>query len=498
MQKRQILINAIMSVMQIIITSGVLFILYRFLLNVIGAKQLGIWSVVLATTSVTQIANLGLSGSVVKFVAKYIARGEEIDASKVIQTACLSIGVFVGIILITGFPILRLLLGIIIPAESLPLALAILPFAIFALWLMVITSVFQAGLDGYQRIDLRSLLLMGGGILHLFLCFLFAPNYGLIGIAYARVIQNFVMLLCSWFLLKRYLRLLPLFPYKWDKRLFREIIGYGINFQIISVAAMCYDPITKALLSKFGGLSAVGYYEMASRMIQQFRALIISANQVLIPSIADLKERTPEKLQPIYLKSYQLVFYLALPLYSIVIISIPIISEIWIGHYESTFVAFGILLSIGWFLNTLAGPAYFANLGIGRLRWNVASHIVIAILNVGLGYSLGQFYDGIGVVIAWVFSLGIGSSVIYLSYHIEHKIALAELFPQASRMVCIVCAFCILSIFIINYQNKNVFDTILIKSIMIMVFSIVIFIPVWLHPIRKRLIMWINSELIKR
>ncbi len=64
MQKRQILINALMSIVQIIIISVVLFILYKFLLKTIGVEQLGIWSLVLATTSVSQIANFGLSGSV--------------------------------------------------------------------------------------------------------------------------------------------------------------------------------------------------------------------------------------------------------------------------------------------------------------------------------------------------------------------------------------------------------------------------------------------------
>ncbi len=86
MQKRQILINAFMSIVQIIIISAVLFILYKFLLNTIGVEQLGIWSLVLATTSVSQIASFGLSGSVVKFVAKYIAKEDEKSVSEVIQT----------------------------------------------------------------------------------------------------------------------------------------------------------------------------------------------------------------------------------------------------------------------------------------------------------------------------------------------------------------------------------------------------------------------------
>ena len=190
MQKRQLVINAIMSVAQIIIISLILFVLYRFLLKVLGIEQLGIWSLVLATTSVTQIANLGFSGSVVKFVAKYVARGESDNVSALIQTAALSVAALVGLIITVGYPLVAWLLKLVVPAQSLPLAISILPYAFLSLWLMMITSVFHAGLDGHQRIDIRSLLLIVGSAIHLSLCFTLAPRYGLMGVAYASVFQN--------------------------------------------------------------------------------------------------------------------------------------------------------------------------------------------------------------------------------------------------------------------------------------------------------------------
>ena len=498
MQKRQILINAITSIVRVIIIGVVFFILYRFLLNTIGVKQLGIWSLVLATTSVTQIANFGLGGSVVKFVAKYVAREENKRVSGIIQTAAISVGVFVGLTLLICYPIAKLVLRLVIPNESFPLALSILPYAFFALWFMVVTSIFHAGLDGYQRIDLRSTLLMGGAILHLLLCFIFAPKYGLMGVAYARVIQNITVLFSSWFLLKRCLPLLPIFRFKWNKSLFKEIIGYGLNYQIISISSMFYDPLTKALLSKFGGLSMVGYFEMASKMIQQLRLLIVSANQVLFPAIANLKEKTPEKIQSVYLTSYQLVFYLGLPLFSLIIVCTPLISELWIGYYESIFVTFGVLLAIGWFLNTLSAPAYYANLGIGELRWNVVSYITITLGNAILGFLLGMLYGGIGVVVACIVSLAVGGSIIYLSYHIRHKIPLAELLPKASKLIMIACLVSVISALIIQNRLNHSLSTIGINSIKILSFSIIVFFPLWLHPMRRRLVGWLTNELLKK
>ena len=498
MQKRQILINAGMSSIQIIIISAVLFILYKFLLNKIGVEQLGIWSLVLATTSVTQIANFGLSGSVVKFVAKYIAKKEDKNVSEVIQTAVLSVGIIVGFILLIFFPIIKWILGLVIPKNFFPLALSILPFALFAFWIMTVTSIFQSGLDGYQRIDIRSMLLIGGSIFHLILCFFLVPSHGLLGLAYARIIQNISVLFASWIILKKYIIALPILPFKWNKKLFKEIIGYGLNFQIISISGMLFDPVTKTLLSKFGGLSMVGYYEMANKMVHQIRSLIVSANQVLVPAIADLQERIPKKIREVYFSNYRLLFYISLPIFSLIIALTPIISKIWIGHYEKIFIVFGILLAIGWFLNILNVPAYISYLGIGSLRFNVIGHIVIALLNAVLGYVLGYFYNAIGVVIGWVIALSIGSSIIYISYHLVHKISLVELIPKESRFVILSCLLGTVAAFTIQYKLNNFFNPILLLSVALFAFLLIIFFPLWLHPVRRRLMKWVSNEFLQR
>lgn len=498
MQKRQVFINAIMSVIQTVVISVILFILYRFLLTTIGVEQLGIWSLVLAITSITNIASFGLTGSVVKFVAKYIAREEEEKVSEVIQTAIISIGVFVGMILLGGYPIIKWVLSLVIPNSSFPLVLSILPYAFFALWLMAITSIFQSGLDGCQRIDIRTLLLMGGAILNLLLCFLLVPKYGLLGVAYARVIDNFLILICSWTLLKKYIPYLPVFPLKWNRTLFREVISYGLNFQVISTTRMFYDPITKALLCKFGNLSMVGYYEMANRMILQLRSLIVSANQVLVPAIADLKEKIPEKIHVVYLTSYRLLFYLSLPLFSLMIIALPLISRVWIGYYEKIFVIFGVLLAISRFINMLNAPSYFVYLGIGELRWNVAGHIVTGVLNVCLGFILGFYLNGIGVVIAWAISLALGSSIIFLSYHIRNKIPLVELIPKASRQITITCLTGTLMAFLIQEKLNHVLSIVVFNSLIVLIFLIIIFIPFWLHPMRRRLMGWLMNDLLNK
>ena len=495
--KRQVLINAAMSVVQVVLVGVILFLLYRFLLKTIGAEQFGIWSVVLATTSVTRIADFGFSGSVVKFVAKYAARGDDQAIAGVIQTAALTIAFVIGAIVVVAYPLISWLLSVIVPERSLSVAVSILPYGLASLWIIAIASVFQAGLDGYQRIDLRSILLIGVAVFHLLLAFFLVPTYGLVGLAYAQVVQAILLLIGSYLLLRRRLRVLPPVPYGWSRRFFGEMVGYGVNFQIASIAQMAYDPVTKALLSGFGGLASVAYYEMASRMVLQLRALVVSANGVLVPAFADLQERNAQMLQAVYRDSYRLMFYLALPLFSIIIALAPIVSEFWIGRYERTFVLFSTLLAFSWFLNTLAGPAYFANLGTGTLFSNTVGHVLIGALNIGLGLLLGSLYGGTAVVVASGLSLIAGSWIITTSYHYRHNIPLIELLPRQSYGITVASVGGLVAALWTYYQLSEVWGLAAVTAVVFVIFSAIVITPAWFHPMRKRFHGWVTNYLLR-
>jgi O-antigen/teichoic acid export membrane protein len=51
------------------------------------------------------VAEFGLSASIVKFVAKYIARDERATAGELIQTAAITIFFGLGLLLLLAYPI---------------------------------------------------------------------------------------------------------------------------------------------------------------------------------------------------------------------------------------------------------------------------------------------------------------------------------------------------------------------------------------------------------
>ena len=496
MKRRQVILNAATSAIQVVITGAVLFLLYRFLLRNIGIEQLGIWSVVLGTSSLAHIANIGLSGSVVRFVARFLATGEREKVAEVIQTATISIAVLVGIFLLIAYPFAAWFLTVIIDERHVSEALAILSYSFLSLWISAVGSILQGGLEGCHRIDIKNYVLTGSAILYLMLSFALVPIYGLVGLAVAQVIEAGVSSVTSFALLRFLVYRAPIRLWIWDRAVFREMLSYGVNFQIISVASMLFEPATKAMLSKFGGLAMVGYYEMSSRMIRQFRSLIISANRVLVPTVADLNERDASLLSGLYESSYKLLFYLVLPTFSFVIVLLPVISEFWIGYYEKEFIYAATSLCLGWFFNMLAGPAYFFNLGTGHLRWNTVAHLVIAFLNIGLGVALGVFYAGRGVVLAFVISLLVGSMMIIASYHNRHHISLRRLVPRESIEAGLANLVGIAVAATIYYMLRESLGLGVVSGIIIISFLAVILIPSWTHPQRKRISYWLSMEFL--
>lgn len=491
MKQSSIIINAASSVIQIVITSITLFLLYKYLLVALGASQLGIWSLVLSTTSIAQLANFGITGSIVKYVAKYKAIGDTDKLSILIQTAAISIAVIFVVLAIIIYPVADYYLKITLQGESYRSASNILPYALIAFWIMMVTSISQAGLYGCQLITHRNLILAGESVTFLIICWFMAPRYGLVGLAYARLIQNCITSLVTWYILKKNITTLPLIPFRWEKSIFKEIIGYSVNFQFITLLVMLCDPVTKGLLSRYGSVSMVGYYEMANRMVQQVRSLIVNANQVLVPAFAHLKELAPERIQDFYIKSYQLLFFISLPVFSVLIMVTPFVSEIWIGRYESIFVTSAIILCVGWFLNTLSVPAYYACLGTGDLKWNLYSHMAMGASNLIIGLWAGKFFNGIGVIAAWAFSLALGGAILNITYHKFNKLPISELLPSASRLLALFCCTGIFISYLVSVVSFDSVNAVLFRGAVILLFIIATMIPVWVHPLRREIMGWL-------
>lgn len=482
--------------MQLVVSSLVMFVLYRSILRILGVESLGVWSVVLATVSASRFTEFGFSASITRFVAKYLGDGEEKIASCAIQTAFISVSIVLALLLPVVFLLLRSIFPLFLSGVALAEAYKLLPYAVVSLFLTVTAGISQSGLEGCQRYDLRAFLVVGGQFVFLFAALTLAPWLGLIGLAWAQICQGTILLIVGWLLLRRTIPDLPPFPRKWQKVQFREMLNYGVQFQISNLALMLFDPLTKALLGKYGGMSAAGYYEMASQFVSKARALIVSANQVLVPVVANSVVFDTKQLSSLYQVNQRLLWFVTLPLYTAAAAGTPVLSVLWIGHYEPYFVFCACMLAFAWCLNTFNVPAYFFNLGSGRIAWNMISNIWTGGCNAILGSFLGIIFGAKGVVCAMLVSLVTGSAIILVEFHLKNKIIWKYLFPSEARLLVLASIFALIIFYLL--LNKvvliNSFSIYLLHATLPLA---IIVLSLWYHPIRPK-VQNVISECIRR
>ncbi|HEX7069846.1 MAG TPA: oligosaccharide flippase family protein [Rhodothermales bacterium] len=483
-----------MSVVQVVVVGISFVVLYRFVRDSVGAAEFGVWALVLTTTSVAGLANLGFSSGTVKFVAQYLAAGDHEHVSVLIQTAVLTVAAAVGVVVVFGYPLARALLGFLIePASYVPIAIEILPYALASFWMTAVAGVVQSSLDGHHRVFLRNLLLIGSSIAYLVLAFVLVPRGGLIGLALAQVLQAAALLLVGWLTLRRVSGHLPLVPFIWRRGAFREMLGFALNIQVISISQILFVPVTKALVSKFGGVAAVASFEFAQRMVIQLRALLATAHEALVPAISDLNVREPDRLRGVYVKSFRLLLYILIPSLPLLIALTPLVSRLWIGSLDPDFVLFADLLFAGWFLNLLANPAYFANVGTGDLRWNVLGHLIIGAASASLGLLLGLQFGAAGVVAAAAAGLLLGSYAIAHEYQRRLAIGVTDILDSSTWLLAAAAAAGILVLLLGSGAFGGARQTGLGLMLAAFLYAALVAIPLWRHPMRREIVGWLAS-----
>jgi O-antigen/teichoic acid export membrane protein len=487
----RLLRNVLSAAGQTILQTGILFVAYRYLIDHLGIQRVGVWSVVLATTSVARVSELGLAGSVVRFVATHRAAGDAAAARATIQTAAIAVAAILAAVLVVLHPALHALIPRLLPHEGVADATSILAYALLSMWLSAVSSVWLAGLDAYLRSDLRAILVVASTCVFAATLPATVPTYGLVGLALSQVIQGVLMLLAGWVIVRRVVPHLPLLPVEWKYSRLREMVAYGANLQVMAIVMLLFDPTTKVLLARFGGLSATGYFELAQQLVTKARALIVESNRVVVPVIAGLQKGGAGALS-FYTQNTRYLSFLVTPFFSILAAATPLISELWIGRLDRQFVTMVLSITAAWYINALTAPAYFAYLGQGNLGWLTFSHTIMGIGNVALGVILGPALGWTGVIAAFVISLSAGSLVPVWAFHREHGVPMRSMLHGSDIMMAAACTGAA-TLAILAYLSLVVGGDLWMKATVVLSSAAVIFAVMLRHPLGPDVLASIKS-----
>lgn len=467
--KKQTQKNAILTVVNVLVTGVALFVLYKYLLIEIGSEKLGIWSIIMSISGVIRISDLGFSGSMVKFIAQHKARNEQQHMHAILETGVSTLGLLAIFISIALYFAALYFIPSVIPIELRDLAYSLLPYSLGSLIITVTAGIFLSSLDGLQRIDIKTMISMIGTIVNVLLIVIFTKLYGFIGLGYAQIGQSIFVLILGFVSVKKNMQYDKWLPIYWDKKIFQEILAYSMHLQVASIFTLLMEPLVKMLLGKFGSLSMVTYFDMSYRFIMQARAIIVNVNQVMVPVIADLHEKDKSKIINLYHKTFDLLLYVSIFIYSMIALTVPLVSYIWIGSYEYIFITFSYIILFATFINTMIGSAYFTNMGIGNVDKNTIAVVMLGLCNLLFGYLFGKNYGGYGVVTGYMVSIVIGSLYLIVEFNIRYKIAFKSIFSIEEvyyiLKISIVLIISNILSMIFGYENTFIQELILVSGL---------------------------------
>ena len=407
MNLKNIQSNVLLTIFQVAASGLVFFLLYKYLFETLGPEKIGLWSLLIGITAVSRIGELGLTGGVVKFISEAVAHNNFCKASKIIQTVFISLMITVLILIFISYVPIQNILIFATKEEEIVLIKQILPISFLSIFLMILIGVLSGSMDGIMLMGLKNFFLGVSHILFLFLVYKMVPIYGLIGVAYSQCIQYFILMVFMWLTLKREIKNLPIIPFQWDFQVIKDMFSYAINFQAISLVGMFWEPIIKIMMSYWGGLTSLGFYEMANKLILQTRNIIVESARIVVPVTAknNATENDPNIHFTFVQNTMNITSFSLFYIFSLIAIFLPLISIFWHGSLNFTFIYFAFILLVGWFFSSFNAPIFLINLGTGHVRQNLYTYIIMAATSIIFGNVLGYFFMDLGVTFGVALSL---------------------------------------------------------------------------------------------
>lgn len=473
---KQIINNSIFSVIQIGIVALSAFFLYKYIIQIIGIEKLGLWSLILSVTSLASIGNFGFTGSLVKFSAELAIEKEYKKINAILNTSLIAVSLILAILLSIVFFLGFHFIGFFVEDKWISISQDLLFYSLISLYINIIAGLYFSILEGLNMAYLKSIAFVIATILYVFFAIVFINIYDILGLAYAQIIQTLIFLILGLLLSKKYVQNFNLFYFRWHKELMKKVFTYSINFQAIGLAQMLYDPITKVMLSKFGGLDYVAIFEMASKLVIQIRSISSTIIQNVVPKIVTLNfTYGNEKIFEAYKKINSINLFLSFSTVALIIPFSNIISIFLLGKTDSSFISALIIICLGWLINSLNIPSYMMNLGTGDLKWNVIAHLIIGMLNLVFCWTIGVvFKNGLYIIISWIISLIIGSSLIILEYHLRNKIPYSVIFNKVFFQLFVYFVLLNLSCYFINTLNYNIILLFFIQGVLVLIYYLII------------------------
>ena len=380
------------------------FFLTPFLVTKLGDESYGLWAIVMAFTSYYALADMGLRGAGVKYIAQFHAVDDHESVNKVFVTSLAVYSVVSAVILV--------LVGI--AAYVFPFVIDIGNHAINNMrWVVLLTGatmatrmlaqVFGAALTALQRHDVSNGIAVAMQLLQAAsVVFALLMGYNLVGMAVATfavtVLGQILRAICSYRLLPE----LSFSPRYFDRETLKMVFRFGGMIIFANAARRLTTYSGGIIVGLFFGPAAVPFFTVPQALSQKTGRLGAAITNVMDPLTSRMDSKGDnDSLKEILVLGSRVMLAIMLSITVMWLFVGKPFLEFWIApRYAAESYGMLCILSFAYVFSSTSGVMRSILRGMGQLRPITQAAMVEVVGTLSIGVVLTYFFGGTGMAVA--------------------------------------------------------------------------------------------------
>ncbi|MGH9356283.1 MAG: oligosaccharide flippase family protein [Terriglobia bacterium] len=426
------------------------FLLAPYILHRLGDYAFGLYFLILSLTGYYGLLDFGIRSSVVRYVARFHATGEQDSLNRFLSTAfftyslvaCISVVITaVGVTYVDS--IFHIAPGFLVSARILFLMCGA------AIALSFPLGVFEGAMEGLQKFPSMDLIQLAKSLLRALLVVLALSNglglltialisVGLgvlVGVVYTIVVFRSIPLRISWKLV--------------DRPSLKLMVNYSLPTFFIGLGDRLRSSLDATVIGIFMSSSAITYFSIGGKLVSYGNRFAGGMNDVFTPMSAHFDAAgNTEGLRKVLLHGTRACALMTFPISAMLILLGKPLIALWMGaRYVQLSYPVLAVLAAGSALYTIQGPSFRILYGMARHAWlayvRFAEGVTVLLLCIFLVHRFGILGVALGTAIPLTCS-----SLLFYPIHLCRllKTSLVQYFTSAYLLPLGLCVPMIIAV----------------------------------------------------
>ena len=339
MGKNEVKYGAILSYIFIIINSVYGLFVTPYILGTIGSTEYGVYKTIASLSSSLMVLDLGLGGTVMRYVAKYNALKESDKINSFISMALVECFILICVVFAVCTGVFKNLGNIYrngLNESEVMLAQNLFMLLSVNMIMHIFENLLNGVLTGFNRFTVANSLKLIRIIFRIILLFVILPIYkSSLVIVSIDVVLTFIMIAIEYMyaILRLHVRVSPNFK-NWDMTVFKESFVYTLLLFLTSIASQINSNLDKVVIGAMKGAAAVTVYSMGLLIFGMFENLSCSISSVMLPTVTNVlcEDDGYRKVQKLIIKCGRIQFLFMIAAFSGFAVLGKDFINIWLGN----------------------------------------------------------------------------------------------------------------------------------------------------------------------